>query len=62
MNQEPRVVLEFKKDRTEYRLVYDGAAYAIQARDTMHSPYIWQPTTFGFQFFCEYVEEKILNG
>lgn len=62
MNQEPRVVLEFKKDRTDYRLVYDGATYVMQARSAWDSPDTWQPTIYGFPAFCEYVESTLLSA
>lgn len=61
MNQEPRIIFDFKKDRTEYRLVYDGANYALQARDVMYSPCVWQNTNYGFQVLCEYIEYTLLQ-
>lgn len=62
MNQEPRVVLKFIKDTVDYRLVYDGATYVMQVRNTMYAPDAWQPTNHNFAALCEYVECLLLHA
>lgn len=51
MNQDPKVLLEFKTNNTRYRLVFDGIGYQLHAKSE------WSETPSGWYSANSSVDE-----
>ena len=58
MNQDPKVLLEFKTNNTRYRLVFDGISYQLHAKMEFDNS-VWYSANNSMEELFTYIRNEL---